>query len=118
MCVKLLVLTQYYPPETDTLQNRLSDLARRLADRGHQVQVLTALPSYPDHAILPVYQGREITVEHLDSIDVARVGLYVPASKVLSKWMLLPQLCLYCPAARRRASLRIAETGSANKARP
>ena len=44
-------ITQYYPPETGAPHNRLSDLARRLADRGHRVEVLTALPNYPGHAV-------------------------------------------------------------------
>ena len=79
--VKLTILTQYYPPETGAPQNRLSDLAVRLAARGHEIQVLTALPNYPGKVVHPEYVGRENTLEWLDGVRVARVGLYVPRKK-------------------------------------
>lgn len=86
--MRLLILTQYYPPETGAPQNRLSDLAQRLVARGHRVQVLTALPNYPGNAVFDTYRGRANTVEVLDGIEVARVGLYVPRSRALSRRML------------------------------
>jgi glycosyltransferase involved in cell wall biosynthesis len=76
--MKLLILTQYYPPESGAPQNRLSDLAKRLHRRGHQVEVLTALPNYPGTAIFPEYVGRANTVEVLDGVRVARVAILVP----------------------------------------
>jgi glycosyltransferase involved in cell wall biosynthesis len=79
--MRLALLTQYYPPETGAPQNRLSDLARRLVARGHRVEVLTALPSYPGDHILPEYVGREDSVEDRDGVRVARVGLFVPRRK-------------------------------------
>lgn len=85
--MKLLILTQYYPPETGAPQNRLHDLARRLAGWGHQVEVLTALPNYPGSEILPAYVGRQNSVETLDGVRVARVGLYVPRRKTLERRM-------------------------------
>jgi glycosyltransferase involved in cell wall biosynthesis len=83
--MRLVILTQYYPPETGAPQNRLSDLARRLAARGHDVQVLTALPNYPGDAVHPAYVGRENSVEEIDGVRVARVGLYVPRQKTFSR---------------------------------
>lgn len=85
--MRLAILTQYYPPETGAPQNRLSDLARRLAARGHDVQVLTALPNYPGDAVLPEYRGRANTVEVVDGVRVARVGLLVPRRKTFARRM-------------------------------
>ena len=85
--MRLVILTQYYPPETGAPQNRLSDLARRLAARGHRVEVLTALPSYPGDEILPEYRRRENTAEVVDGVRVARVGLYVPRRKTFARRM-------------------------------
>jgi glycosyltransferase involved in cell wall biosynthesis len=79
--MRLAIISQYYPPETGAPQNRLSDLAVRLVRRGHDVQVLTALPNYPGTAIHPEYVGRENMVETMDGVRVARVGLYVPREK-------------------------------------
>ena len=45
--MKLLILTQYYPPEIGAPQNRLHELAVRLKAKGIEVEVLTALPNYP-----------------------------------------------------------------------
>jgi glycosyltransferase involved in cell wall biosynthesis len=83
--MRLLILTQYYPPETGAPQNRLSDLAQRLVGRGHQVEVLTALPNYPGDRIHDGYEGREGTVEVMNGVRVARVGLYVPLRKTFSR---------------------------------
>ena len=45
--MRILILTQYYPPEIGAPQNRLHELAIRLHARGIKVEVLTALPNYP-----------------------------------------------------------------------
>jgi glycosyltransferase involved in cell wall biosynthesis len=44
--VKILFVTQYYPPELGAAQERLSAYAEYLAEIGHDVTVLTAHPSY------------------------------------------------------------------------
>lgn len=75
--MRLTILTQYYPPEAGAPQRRLSDLADRLVARGHAVQVLTALPSYPGDRVFPEYSGRENSVEQVGGVRVARVGVYV-----------------------------------------
>jgi glycosyltransferase involved in cell wall biosynthesis len=85
--VRLLILTQYYPPEVGAAQNRLSDLARRLATRGHDVHVLTALPNYPGATVFPAYQGRAGMSEILDHVTVHRAGLYVPSRPTLLRRM-------------------------------
>jgi glycosyltransferase involved in cell wall biosynthesis len=83
--MKITILTQYYPPETGAPQNRLSDLAKRLKTRGHDVQVLTALPNYPDPAVFEAYRGKENNTEILDGIKIHRVGIYVPNEKTFWK---------------------------------
>ncbi len=55
--MKITILTQYYPPETGAPQNRLSDLARRMSEAGHEVTVLTGKPNYPTGQIRPEYRG-------------------------------------------------------------
>jgi colanic acid biosynthesis glycosyl transferase WcaI len=43
--MRVAILTQYFEPEPVT---RLAGLTRRLVDSGHSVQVLTALPNWPE----------------------------------------------------------------------
>jgi len=55
--VRICILTQYYPPEMGAAQSRLSDLAVQMRRRGHEVVVLTTMPSYPHGRVLAGYGG-------------------------------------------------------------
>ncbi len=73
--MKLIILTQYYPPEVGAPQNRLSDLAKQFALAGHNVTVLTAMPNYPSGHIHSGYGGlfrRELR----DGVNVIRTFIY------------------------------------------
>jgi glycosyltransferase involved in cell wall biosynthesis len=78
---RVLFLTQYYPPETGAAQNRLSDLAKRLAARGHSVTVLTAVPSYPRAEIFAGYRGRWLFDEVQENIRVIHTWCYVTPNR-------------------------------------
>ncbi len=79
--MKLLILTQYYPPETGAAQNRLHELAKRLKNNGVSVEVLTAMPNYPQMRISDGYQWKCHKKEIIDSIPVLRSWIYVKNSK-------------------------------------
>ncbi len=55
--MRITLLTQYYPPEIGAPQARISALASAFAARGHDVTVLTAMPSYARGRIYPGYGG-------------------------------------------------------------
>lgn len=55
--MKVVIHTQYYPPEMGAPQARLSELADRLVKKGHEVIVLTAFPNYPLGRLYPGYKG-------------------------------------------------------------
>jgi glycosyltransferase involved in cell wall biosynthesis len=74
--MKLLVLTQYYPPEVGAPQTRLSAMARALLDLGHRVEVLTGMPNYPVGRIFPGYRGKAMMREILDGVSVRRSWLF------------------------------------------
>jgi glycosyltransferase involved in cell wall biosynthesis len=79
--MRILILTQYYPPETGAPQNRLSDLARRLNQAGHDVAVLTALPNYPRGEIFEDYRGRALMEENVSGVKVVRTWIYATPKK-------------------------------------
>lgn len=79
--MKLLILTQYYPPEIGAPQNRLHELAIRLKDKGIDVEVLTALPNYPEMQIQLDYRNKQKRTEIIDGIQVYRSWIYVSKSK-------------------------------------
>lgn len=72
----VLILTQYYPPETGAPQNRLSSLAHHLDKLGMQVSVLTAMPNYPSMQVLPAYIGKWYVKEELNNIPIHRSWVY------------------------------------------
>jgi hypothetical protein len=61
--MKIIVLTQYFPPETGAPQNRLLTLCNNLVELGAQVEVLTAMPNYPKMQIYPAYKGEIYSFE-------------------------------------------------------
>ena len=79
--MRLLILTQYYPPETGAAQNRLHELAKRLKVKGMDVEVLTAMPNYPNMKIMDGYRWKFNVREVIDDIIVTRSWIYVKNSK-------------------------------------
>lgn len=77
----VIILTQYYPPETGAPQNRLHSLARYLATGDNDVRVVTALPSYPKNEIFAGYKGRYRMEEMIDGVPVHRAWIFVSASR-------------------------------------
>lgn len=78
--MKIGILTQYYPPEIGAPQARLSELAASFVSRGHEVFVLTAMPSYPIGRIYPGYGGI-CKKETKDGCTIIRTWVY-PAKSV------------------------------------
>lgn len=74
--MRILMLTQYFPPETGAAQVRLFELARGLRDQGHTVEVVTAFPNHPEGIIPPEYRGKFFQREVLDGIPVYRTWIY------------------------------------------
>lgn len=73
--MKLIILTQYYPPEIGAPQRRLSELAERMVKAGHQVTVLTAMPNYPRGKIHEGYGGLACR-EQLNGVEAIRSAIY------------------------------------------
>jgi glycosyltransferase involved in cell wall biosynthesis/ribosomal protein S18 acetylase RimI-like enzyme len=78
---RIIILTQYYPPETGAPQNRLHSLARFLRKKGMDVQVVTALPNYPKNDIFESYRGKRRSREVIDDVTVTRAWIFVNPSR-------------------------------------
>jgi colanic acid biosynthesis glycosyl transferase WcaI len=74
--MRVLILTHHYPPEVGAPQTRLAGTAAFLKRRGHDVLVLTALPSYPTGVVPPAYRGRAIVREAVDGVRTLRTWTY------------------------------------------
>ena len=71
--MRVLILTQWYPPEPGLL---MQELAQTLLARGNDVTVLTGFPNYPSGALYPGYRIRLSQREILAGVPVVRVPLY------------------------------------------
>jgi glycosyltransferase involved in cell wall biosynthesis len=73
--VKILYVSQYFPPEGAAPAARVAELGRHWVRAGHQVTVLTGFPNYPTGKLHPEYRGklRRMTVrEDHGGISVVR----------------------------------------------
>lgn len=74
--LRILILTQYFPPEVGAAQVRLYSIAQELRRRGHDVRVVTAMPNYPSGRVQPGYRGRWLVREDMDGLPVVRTWIY------------------------------------------
>jgi glycosyltransferase involved in cell wall biosynthesis len=79
--LKLLILTQYFPPEVGAPQNRLFELAVRLHKAGVDVTVLTAMPNYPQMEVYEAYKGKNYFYEDMEGLKVHHASIYASKSK-------------------------------------
>jgi colanic acid biosynthesis glycosyl transferase WcaI len=76
--MKVLLLTQWYPPEP---QKIVSDLAESLHEAGHEVTVLTGFPNFPSGNVYPGYRQSIYQREAYNGVPVVRVPLYPDHSR-------------------------------------
>lgn len=86
--LKILILTQYFPPEVGAPQNRLFELAVRLQKYGAEITVLTAMPNYPQMKIHDAYKGKFYHYEEIEGLKVHRSWIYVSQGKGIFKRLL------------------------------
>jgi len=77
--VKILYVSQYYPPEMGAPGARVSELSRYWAQEGHDVTVLTGFPNHPTGVIAPEYRSRFrhlVSREKVDGVNILRTWLW------------------------------------------
>lgn len=65
---KILVICQYYKPEPF----RISDICEEMVRRGHEVQVVTGYPNYPEGKLYDGYGKRKHIDEVINGVKVHR----------------------------------------------
>lgn len=69
--MKILFFNQYFWPESF----RINDIASVLRTRGHDIEVLTGKPNYPDGRFFAGYKGLGVTIEHWRDIKIHRIPM-------------------------------------------
>jgi glycosyltransferase involved in cell wall biosynthesis len=70
--MRILVLSQYFPPDMGAPAGRFFDFAQHWVAGGHSVTVVTGLPHFPGGAIHEGYRGRLLLRERAGGVDVRR----------------------------------------------
>lgn len=71
--MKILILTQYFWPETFII----NDVARTLDEQGHEVVVATGKPNYPDGDVFEGYRAWGTQRQHyVGNVELLRVPLW------------------------------------------
>jgi colanic acid biosynthesis glycosyl transferase WcaI len=77
--VKILYVSQYFPPEMGAPSARAAELAQHWAGAGHEVSVLTGFPNHPTGIVPPEWRSRlrRLTYsEKVDRVNVFRTWLW------------------------------------------
>src|SRR4051812_48962986 len=85
--MRILYVSQYFPPEMGAPAARVHELSREWARQGHEVTVLTAFPHHPTGIKRP--QDRHVLTrrEQVDGIDVIRTYVFAAANRGTFKRM-------------------------------
>jgi glycosyltransferase involved in cell wall biosynthesis len=79
--LRIMLITEYFPPEIGAGSTRAYELARRWSQRGTDVTVVTGFPDYPDGIIPESYRGHVLLREKIDTINVVRTYIYAAPNK-------------------------------------
>lgn len=96
--MRILYVSQYFPPEIGAPAVRVHELARHWVQQGHDVTVLTGFPNHPTGILNPAYrrQFRRLTVrESVDGINVVRSWLIpLPNRKAAERILNYSSFCV------------------------
>lgn len=86
--MRILYLSQYFPPEVGATQTRAYEMARHLVRAGHEVTMLAEIPNHPSGVIPPQYRDKLFERERVEGIDVIRVWVKASPEKNFRNRML------------------------------
>jgi glycosyltransferase involved in cell wall biosynthesis len=79
--MRIIVVTQYFPPETGGTQNRLASVVDGMRRAGHDVHVITEKPSYPAGIIWDEYRGGPFKSSTFRGVDVTHTWIWEDRKK-------------------------------------
>ena len=82
--MRVLFISNYFPPEVNAPATRLYEHARQWVADRHEVEVLTSVPNFPEGKVYKGYRNR-YSREKVAGIEVMRVPMYVAENKGLVK---------------------------------
>lgn len=81
--MKILFLSDNFPPEVNALATRTHEHCKIWVEQGHDVTVVTCFPNFPQGKVYSGYKNTLYQQEMIDGIRVIRVWSYISPNKGL-----------------------------------
>lgn len=75
--MRILFLTDNFPPETNAPATRTYEHCRQWVNMGYHIIVLTCFPNFPKGKVYEGYKNKLYQIENIDGIKVIRVWSYM-----------------------------------------
>ncbi|CCQ75455.1 glycosyltransferase family 4 protein [Magnetospira sp. QH-2] len=86
--MKILFLTENFPPETNAAATRVYERALYWVRWGHEVTIITCAPNFPQGRLYEGWKNKWVQVQDMDGLRVVRVKTYMAANAGFAKRML------------------------------
>ena len=86
--MRILYLSQYFPPEAGATQTRAFEMARTWVSMGHQVTMICEFPNHPSGVIPSEFRRKLFQRDDLQGIEVIRVWVKTSPEKIFRTRML------------------------------
>lgn len=90
----ILIISNYFPPETGAASNRIFSLAKMLKDNGYIPTVVSPLPNYPKGKVFKGYKNKLFKTDNYSSILTKR--LFIFPSNSTNKFIRLFSMLSFC----------------------
>jgi glycosyltransferase involved in cell wall biosynthesis len=82
--MRIIYLSQYFPPEAGATQSRAEDFSIALAEAGHEVVVICEIPNHPSGRVPAAYRGRLVRRERHRGVEVIHVWVWTSTRKTFA----------------------------------
>jgi len=79
--VRILIISQYFPPEVGATQTRVHYFAKALSRNGHGVTVICEVPNHPAGIIQKEYRKKVFARSQEDGFEVIRLWVFTNPRK-------------------------------------
>lgn len=86
--MRLLFITDNFPPEVNAPATRTYEHCKEWVDNGVQVTVITCFPNFPKGKVYDGYKNKLYQKENIEGIEVIRVWSYITANAGFAKRIL------------------------------
>ena len=83
--MRILFFSHYFPPEVNAPANRTHEHCREWVKAGHEVHVVTCIPSHPLGKPFPGFRRRWYQHDEVDGIHVHRVWTYLAPNRGIAR---------------------------------